>query len=112
MWVYLLPGSLPVADGLQAGKTPSQQHKGLGQVKANLLVEREGCPNLQQASLTERVQEHCMRAQATRLNLMLISAPDMRILVLRIKPKNATTPGRKDTFAVTLRTITYLPSRS
>lgn len=78
MWVYLLPGSLPAADGLQAGKTSSQQHKGLGQVKANLLVKREGFPNLQQASLRERVEEHRMRAQTTRHNLMLISAPDMR----------------------------------
>lgn len=50
MWAYPLPGSLPATDGLQASSPPSQQHRGLGQLKANLLVEREGFPNLQQAA--------------------------------------------------------------
>lgn len=54
MWVYPLPGSPPAADGLQASSPSSQQHRGLGQLKVNLLVEREGFPDLQQTNLRKR----------------------------------------------------------
>lgn len=54
MWVCPLPGSPPAADGLQASSPPSQQNRGLGQLEAKFLVERERSPNVQQANLRER----------------------------------------------------------